>query len=88
MHPNQYIVLHLYSILLLFFPEKSTNFAKVFSTSHSIPLVDCMSLSCKFKTLGGGNSYFLKAELEMSAHGEEVTREVEVEATEGNEENS
>ena len=42
----------------------------------------------KFKTLRSGNSYDSNGQLEMSAHEEEVTGEVEADATEANEENS
>ena len=52
------------------------------------PLFDYMSCSYKFETLGNGNSYDSNAQPEMSAHEEEVTGEVEANATEGNEENS
>ena len=46
-----------------------------------------MSFSYKFKTLRSGNSYDSNAQLEMSAYEEEVTREVEADTTEDNEEN-
>ena len=36
-----------------------------------------MSFSNKFKTLRSGNAYDSNAQLEMSAHEEETTREVE-----------
>ena len=47
-----------------------------------------MSFSYKSKTLGSGNSYESNAQIEMSTHEEEVTGEVEGDATEGNEEDS
>ena len=47
-----------------------------------------MSFSYKFKTLRSGNPYNSRAQIEMSVHEEEVTEEVEADATEGNEENS
>ena len=47
-----------------------------------------MSFSYKFKTLGNGNLYKANAQLEMSAHEEEVTGKVEADATEGNDDNS
>ena len=47
-----------------------------------------MRFSYKFKTLRSGNSYDSTAQLEMSAQEEEVTGEVEADATEGNKKNS
>ena len=47
-----------------------------------------MSFSYKFKTLRIGNSYDSRGQMKMCAHGEEVTGEVEADATDGNEENS
>ena len=46
-----------------------------------------MSFSYKFRTLRSGN-FYESGTLEMSAHEEEVTGEVEADATEGDEENS
>ena len=47
-----------------------------------------MIFSYRFKTLRNGNSYDPRTQPEMSAHGEEATREVETGTVEGNEENS
>ena len=47
-----------------------------------------MSFSYKFQTLKNGNSHDSSAQLEMSAHEEEVTRGVEVNANKENEEKS
>ena len=47
-----------------------------------------MSVSYKFRTSRSGNLYDSKAQLEMSGHEEDVTREVEADSTEGNEKNS
>ena len=47
-----------------------------------------MSFSYKFNTLRNGNSYKLRTRPEMSAHEDEVTGVVEVDAREENEENS
>ena len=47
-----------------------------------------MSDSYKFKTLRSRNSYDSRARIEVSAHEEEVTGEMEADATEGNEESS
>ena len=47
-----------------------------------------MSFSYKFKTLRSENSYNSRAHPEISAHEEEVTGEIEANATEGNEWNT
>ena len=47
-----------------------------------------MSFSSKFRTLGSGNSYGSRRQLEISAHDEEATGEVETATSEVNEENS
>ena len=47
-----------------------------------------MSFSLNFNTLGNGILYDSNAQLELTAHEEGVTGEVEVNAKEGNEENS
>ena len=46
-----------------------------------------MSFSYKLKTSRSGNSYDSSAKLEMSAHVEEMTGEVETDTNEGDEEN-
>ena len=47
-----------------------------------------MSFSYKFKTLRSGNSYDLRTQPKLSTHGDENTREAEMESFEGSEENS
>ena len=54
----------------------------------NLPLADCMSFSCKLKTLGSGNSYDLRAQLKMSMHGDENTGEAGSGINEGSKENS
>ena len=48
----------------------------------------CMSFPYTFKTLRNGNTYDSSAQLEMSTDEEKVKGEVEIDANEGNGENS
>ena len=58
------------------------------SPSSNLSLVDCMTFSCKFKTLRSGNLYDLRTQPKMSTHGDENTGEAETRIIEGNEEKS
>ena len=59
---------------------------KYFGPSSNLPLANCMSFSCKFKTLRKGNSYDFRTQPKMSTQGDENTGEAEI--IEGNEENN
>ena len=61
---------------------------KYIGRSSNLPLADCLSFSCKFKTLRKGNSYDLRTQPKMSTHGDENTGEAETGIIEGSEENN
>ena len=58
------------------------------SPNHNSSIAACSSFPNKFKTVRSGNSYGSNAKLETSTDEEDVTREVEADAIEGNEEKS
>ena len=62
--------------------------SNISAQSPNLPLADCMSFSCNLKTLRSGNSYDLRAQPGMTAHGDENAGEVETGIFEGSEENS
>ena len=61
---------------------------KYFGPSSNLPLANCVSFSCKFKTLTKGNSYDFRTQPKMSTQGDENTGEAETGIIEGNEENN
>ena len=56
---------------------KHNIFAKCIGPSHTLPLADCMSFSCKFKIIRNGNSYDSRTQPEMSAQEDQTTGELE-----------
>ena len=84
-----YILIHRFKSRLRF---DIVNYRKLYSLNKHIgqisilPLADCMSFSCEFKTLRSGNSYDLRTQPKMSTHGDENTGVVETERIEDSEE--
>ena len=84
---SQYIAIHGFSIFD-FVKFSNDQFCQNTSSKILFSLfAECVSFSYKFKTLRSGNSYDSRTRLEISAHEDEVTGEVEVYAREDNEQN-